>query len=528
TLWSPADCDSILAVGSVTSGNVISSFSSRGPTFDGRGKPDLVAQGENTIWAENDHLGSYPGTSLAAPLVSGAAGLVQEAHPEWSGQQVRYALKSTADKATTGDSTTYGLGRPDVVKAIYGSTLGGPVFPKPFALASPANLSSVASPPVTLQWRRTVDPNGDALTYTVQLRQVSPSVLVYSSTTADTSATYSGALIVGMQYEWNVTATDPAGHGRLAQEPFRFTRAGGIDNAPIVSAAATVNDAEGVSFSFPVSAGDPDGDPIDSLMASSLPPGATFTDGGVHTDGTFSWIPDFTQAGTYNVTFTAQNALSGSTVTQIIISNVDRAPGVTAPVTVSGTAGSVISFSISATDPDGQAVASLTMDASGLPAGNDAALTPDGSNTTGSFLWHSQLPDSGTFSVSFQASNALNGSASTSIKVSEGGVSGVEDLEATTGPPRIARFQSRPNPFQTTTQIEVRMAGVRAGGNMSLRVYDVRGRLVRTLLNGSAPVSTHVAWDGTTETGERAASGVYYYRVEVANLREIRRLILLK
>src|SRR5262245_13015199 len=116
TLWTPSDCDSIVAVGSVTSANVISSFSSRGPTADGRGKPDLVAQGENTIWAEptcTTCIGTYPGTSLAAPLVSGAAALVQEAHPEWTSQQIRYALKSTADKASTRDSTTYGWGRPN-------------------------------------------------------------------------------------------------------------------------------------------------------------------------------------------------------------------------------------------------------------------------------------------------------------------------------------------------------------------------------------------------------------------------------
>lgn len=628
TLWSPADCDSILTVGSVTSSDVISSFSSRGPTVDGRGKPDLVAQGENTIWAENDHLGSYPGTSLAAPLVSGAAGLVQEAHPEWSAQQVRYALKSTADKASTGDSTTYGWGRPDVVQAIYGSTLGGPIFPKPFALVAPANGSSTSGPPVTFQWRGTVDPNpGDAISYTVQLRQVSPSTLVYSASTTDTTATYSGPLIVGMMYEWSVTATDIAGHGRPAQEPFRFTRIGGVDHAPTVSAAASVSDDEGVLVTFPVNAGDPDGDPITSLTASPLPAGATFTSSGSHTTGTFSWTPDYAQAGMYDVVFTAQNALSDSTTTQITIVNVDRAPAVAAPGTVTGTAGATVSFGITASDPDGESISSLTLDASGLPGGNDAALTPGGSNTTGAFLWHSAPADSGTFSASFTVSNALNGTATTTIELAGGtflppaiaaptdttgqagtnlvltatstdpdssqvltimavgmpaslslshtpstspatatlsgtltaedeasgphtitwyvtnaagltdttttilhvsGVSAAQDPEAATGPPRIAAFGSRPNPFQTTTQIEIRMAGSRPTGRMALRVYDVRGRLVRTLLNGSAPVTTFVPWDGTTDAGARAASGVYYFRLDVANLQEIRRLILLK
>ncbi len=627
TLWSPSDCDSILAVGSVNESNVISSFSSRGPTFDGRGKPDLVAQGENTVWAlaiDDNFLGSYPGTSLAAPLVTGAAGLVQEAHPEWSAQKVRYALKSTADKAATRDSTTYGWGRPNVVKAIYQSTLGGPVFPKPFILASPANGSSISAPPVTFRWRRTVDPNGDAITYTFTLKRVSTGLVIYSTSTTDTTATYSGGLSVGAIYEWNVVAADPALHGRSAQEPFRFTKTGGVDHPPTVSVAPTVNGSEGVHFTFPVNAGDPDGDPISSLTGSPLPSGATFSSSGSHTTGTFDWTPDYTQAGVYNVTFTATNALSGNSPTQITIANSDQAPQVTAPGTVSAAAGSTISFSISASDPDGQAIASLTLDASGLPGGNDATLTPGGGNTTGNFLWHSMLADTGTFDVQFQASNALDGFAGTSIELAAvvvkpsivapadtmavegspltltatstssdgsqiltitasgmpaslsfthtpsvspstatlsgtptaqdtvtdpftitwivttaaGGrdttttilhvnsVSATQDPSAT-GPPRIASFRNHPNPFYAKTQIEIRMAGRPAGGRMTLQIFDVRGRLIRTLLDGN-PVSAVVPWDGTTDLGERAASGVYYYRLEVANLREIRRLVLLK
>jgi subtilisin family serine protease len=95
TLSTPADCDSVLAVGSVDQSYQISSFSSRGPTFDGRGKPDLVAQGVNAIWAEpscSNCLGSYPGTSIATPLVSGAAALVQSRRLTPSGAPSRSAM----------------------------------------------------------------------------------------------------------------------------------------------------------------------------------------------------------------------------------------------------------------------------------------------------------------------------------------------------------------------------------------------------------------------------------------------------
>src|SRR5439155_121414 len=84
---------------------------SRGPTADGRGKPEIVAQGVNTIWAvaaNATQVTGVDGTSLATPLIGGAAAQVREAHPEWTVQQLRYALKVTADKAGAPDSTTYG------------------------------------------------------------------------------------------------------------------------------------------------------------------------------------------------------------------------------------------------------------------------------------------------------------------------------------------------------------------------------------------------------------------------------------
>jgi flagellar hook assembly protein FlgD len=49
---------------------------------------------------------------------------------------------------------------------------------------------------------------------------------------------------------------------------------------------------------------------------------------------------------------------------------------------------------------------------------------------------------------------------------------------------------------------------------VSLRVYDIAGRMVRELVNESLPAAAHsVVWDGTDTGGRRVASGVYYYRV---------------
>jgi hypothetical protein len=69
-----------------------------------------------------------------------------------------------------------------------------------------------------------------------------------------------------------------------------------------------------------------------------------------------------------------------------------------------------------------------------------------------------------------------------------------------------------PNPFNPRTTIAYSLAG---RSLVSIRVYDVAGRVVRTLVDGEAEAGPHViVWDGTTGSGQRAASGVYFVKVE--------------
>ena len=80
-----------------------------------------------------------------------------------------------------------------------------------------------------------------------------------------------------------------------------------------------------------------------------------------------------------------------------------------------------------------------------------------------------------------------------------------------TPPPSFADalLQNRPNPFNPETVIPFSLA---APGRVAVRIYDVRGRLVRTVLDAVKPAGIHAArWNGATESGERAASGIYFY-----------------
>jgi FlgD Ig-like domain len=96
---------------------------------------------------------------------------------------------------------------------------------------------------------------------------------------------------------------------------------------------------------------------------------------------------------------------------------VDQDPVVTAPAEVSGEAGVPISFSVGASDPDGDALLTLTADLAGLPTPNNAVFTKNPSNTSGLFQWTPGVSDSGSYEVSFIATNNLVGSASTRLRV---------------------------------------------------------------------------------------------------------------
>ena len=72
--------------------------------------------------------------------------------------------------------------------------------------------------------------------------------------------------------------------------------------------------------------------------------------------------------------------------------------------------------------------------------------------------------------------------------------------------------QARPNPFNPSTTIAYSLAG---RSRVTIRVYDLTGRIVRTLVDGEVESGEYVAvWDGTTDAGKRAASGVYFVRME--------------
>ncbi len=95
------------------------------------------------------------------------------------------------------------------------------------------------------------------------------------------------------------------------------------------------------------------------------------------------------------------------------------------------------------------------------------------------------------------------------------------------GTPTVFRaYDSFPNPFNPMTSIRFDLP---RDGRVNLRVYDVAGRLVRTLVDANLGAAAHtVNWDGTDDAGRRQSSGVYYYRLVTDDAVATRKMTLVK
>ena len=94
-------------------------------------------------------------------------------------------------------------------------------------------------------------------------------------------------------------------------------------------------------------------------------------------------------------------------------------------------------------------------------------------------------------------------------------------------PERLALGYNQPNPFNPTTTIRY---SVKERALVTLRIYNVAGQLVRTLVNDiKEPGAIHgTAWDGRNEAGRSVSSGVYFYKLVTKDFTQTKKMMLLK
>ena len=116
-IGAPADADSIITVGAVNSKGIISGFSSRGPSYDGRVKPTVVAMGEGTyVCTSTGSAMPGNGTSFSAPVLTGSVACLWQANRDKSNMEVMDAVKASASRYFSPDSD-YGYGIPNFAAA---------------------------------------------------------------------------------------------------------------------------------------------------------------------------------------------------------------------------------------------------------------------------------------------------------------------------------------------------------------------------------------------------------------------------
>ena len=120
-LWkyitAPADADSILAVGAVDEFGTLASFSSVGPSSDGRIKPDVAAQGVGTVAQGLGGLIGCNGTSCSSPVIAGLAACLWQANKQMSNVEIIEMIKQSSSQYQNPDTLT-GYGLPNFANAL--------------------------------------------------------------------------------------------------------------------------------------------------------------------------------------------------------------------------------------------------------------------------------------------------------------------------------------------------------------------------------------------------------------------------
>lgn len=160
----PADGDSVLAVGAVSSSGSVASFSSQGPSSDGQVKPDVASMGVATVvQLPNNAIGTSNGTSFSCPNMAGLATCLWQGFPEFNNMKIVDALRRSGSKASAPDNFV-GFGIPDVRKALANLL-------KDFASSN----ASISNCTVTIHWT-----SKDASSMKYEIERMLPGQNAYS------------------------------------------------------------------------------------------------------------------------------------------------------------------------------------------------------------------------------------------------------------------------------------------------------------------------------------------------------------
>lgn len=203
-----------------------------------------------------------------------------------------------------------------------------------------------------------------------------------------------------------------------------------LNHAPAIAVSPSLSVPVNTPVVLVATANDPDALQSLGVTATISPPAPWLTLlGGVPArtlslvDASLSGTPTITDGGVYTITWiandhaTVPSTATATTVLTITGGVTAHPPVVSAPSAFSGAEGSLLSISIAASDPDGDAINTLAAAGSAITAG--AAFAAGPGNATGTLTWTPGYSQAGVYGVTFTASNALSGSAGTVITIAD-------------------------------------------------------------------------------------------------------------
>jgi PKD repeat protein len=329
------------------------------PSITLSGTPPFGSSGSYTInWSANDGAG---GTAAATTALT--VGAVNR-------NPVITAPATASGTENTAVSITGSASDPDAGQLVTLSQSNNAAF-----LSGPASAGPTATPSITLTGTPSFSQAGS---YTVNWSAVDNNSPTAGSATATTALTIAN-----------------------------------LNRNPAITAPATVSGTENAAVSVTGSAADPDAENVTLSQTNNAAflAGPASAGPSLNPSITLSGTPSFSQSGSYTVNWSAVDGSTGTAAatTAITIANVNRNPAITAPASVSGTEGSAVSITGSASDPDGQNVTLSQTNNAAFLAG--AASAGPSLNPSITLTGTPNSTQSGSYTVNWSANDGAGGTA---------------------------------------------------------------------------------------------------------------------
>jgi len=508
----PARYDSVIAVAATDQSDQRASWSSTGDQVE------LAVPGvdiNSTLLGGG--YGEKSGTSMSSPHVAGTAALVWTAFPDWTNAGVRNQLQVTAvDLGKEGKDSLYGYGLVDADEAAPSTEPNNP----PVANAGEP-YSGTEDVAITFDGSGSSDPDNDSLTYTWD----------FGDGATGTGVNPSHAYAYGGTFTVTLTVSDGKGGTNSDVTNATVTE---VNDKPVADTNEPYSGTIGTAITFDGSGSyDPDNQDGTTANDQTLTYSWDFGDGATGTGVSPSHA--YVAEGIYTVTLVVNDGVVDSELSDTT-ATVTTEP--TEPTTVSissitySTTGGKhnnlhLLSTINLVDNLGNPVASASVS---IDVSCDDSLYASETDTTGT---------SGT--VTFKFTKAPSGYYTTTVTyvstaqgLTWGGVTPENGFNKDGGSSKgrqTALLQNTPNPFNPETWIPFKLSKTE---HVVIKIYNVTGNLVRTLDLGDRPTGAYISkdkagyWDGRSITGEKVASGVYFYLMEAGKFRAMRKMVIMK